>query len=1794
VAEEPTPRSGRSAPASPTPEGAGGPPGDGAPARPRGTPGPALAAAAGARERSRAARAARAAARTTLTVALVAIIALAAIVVWLQTEAGRGRVKSIALGQIDELLAEDATVEAARLEGNFLTGARLVGLVIRQDGEPTVTIDTVLVEYNLRTLIRRTFSAGELYIAGPTVYVRELADGSFNVQHLLRPDVDDPDATRRPFTVEMDLVGVHRGRVEVHFASPENDSVLVATNVLLRASGFHSSRDSLVARLDTFRTRVSAPHDAALVDLAASGSLTRQLLDLSSLGIASRAGTRVRGQARYRLDAADLLHAVAIDVAADPLALEDVRAFSGLPIYGDPRLRLVARPDGPAMAVSLNATLGGGQAVLDAAIDRDGDGPLNYRIEGQIRGFDPAPLLRDPSLAANLNGEVFVDFSGTQLRTLDGPFRVRLADSRIGDRAFRLFDAEGAFRAGRLDFDIDADIPGARLTADGAARPFDPVPTYEATGRASELDVQALLNGAGPDLRLRGDFAFRGSGSSLEAAVAEGMLTLDELRIGREEGEDIALSRADVTARLRGGTVSFTVDSEIAGGGGRFEAAGTARPFDESITFRVDDGRVSGLDVAALTGNPAHSSDLSGRVAIDGAGVGTDAMSLDFATELTGSRFGELDLRALNAAGSVRAGNLTFDANADLGEGGRVQARGAARPFDPTITYNASGRAENFNLARVLGDPRHESDITGDFRIESIGTDLRTSAITGTLDLARSSYGARTVEGTDIDFTLRSGRLVYDGTVRTTDGELVVSGDGRPFDATPSFAFRGSRFRNLDVGALLGRPDLRIVLSGEFDGEIRGTDPRTMMANGTAVLGPSIVSDASIARGQASFTLESGLLVADGVIALAEGTGGAAPFDLDRDGKPDDAALAPEGAPGGTAEFSLSGRLFDATPTYAVRASLHRLDVPALLGRAGERPTRLTGKLQLTGAGVVLDSMVASGSFTSGSSAVYGLRMDTLDTAFSLDRGALLLDAFVLRSDLADATGSGRVNLVGEPAAGATDLSLQAVLKDPETLEALVGRPITLGAGDVAVNLTGEAGGPVRLEASAEAERLGYGEFSLTGLDTRASATWDPVTGEITARTDVAFDLLSTDRFLVERGDVALIYDVDSLTAEGSVIIDGNRDLVFFVRASLDQPERGFDLAAARIVLGEDRWTLQRATRIVYDADSNPETPGPYRVRNLLLVSDRGDRLVADGLIDPGGTQAFLLTAEHVRIDRFTDLIGYDGLGGSLSTTLSLSGPADAPTIDGTLVIDSLTSRGETVGALETDVAYAASRLNLDARLTHISGRRLTAEGFLPLHLSLAGATPEPDVDPAEGAVRFVVRADSFPIAWVRPFLNPRKFSAIGGALTIDDSVTVTGTQQAPRLAGRARVSNGRIGIVSTGRVYQTITATATFEGNRIALAGTVADPEAGRVVADGTITLRELRLGELDLTLRPDGFLAIQTPTYRGLVLDAGAQPLRLTGTLQRPVLRGGVSVRSGDIYVTDDLIAPDLEQIELTQEDLLVLQERFGRRITQRDTATSRFMRALDYDLDVSIRRNVWLRASSGLPFDIEFAGNVRAVKGTYRDTTNLYGAIDVTRGSVETLNRRFEVQRGSIILNGPASQAFADVVATMSIRTDIAVDQPAVEISLYFQGRLSENPEIRLTSNPPLESADIVSLIATGRLAEDLVGAGALEGAATGLALGQLSGLVEGVAANTFGLDVVQVEIDRDGQLVIRLGEYLTERAFVAIAQPLSATSRDRQAISTPTVTLDYALMRWLQLQLEAAQRGSGAGVVYRISY
>lgn len=1713
--------------------------------------------------------------------AVVIVLVLVAAIVLLRTEWGRRQIQGLAVGQIQGLLAEGATVEVDRLEGNFLTGARMLGVVLRQDGEVAVAIDTLLIEYNLLTLLDRRFSADALYIGGPRVFARQRADSTWNLAHLLKPSDPDRPASE-PFVVHMDSFGVQRGRIEARFYNPRADSVLVVDGFALAGSGFHSAPDSLTAQLDTLRLTAVAPGDAARIALAASGLYTGDAFALDALRLTSAAGTDVRGNVRVALGGnGGGLPPLDADLSIQPLALEDVRAFTGLPLYGEPRVRLSATTRDEGLTFSVQGAVSGGTVALDGTL-RNGPGNadrLEYQVQGQLRGLNPAVITQNPALDADINGELRVDIAGTSLRTLDGPFALTVTDSRVGQQTIERVALDGAFRTGRITFDAAAAVPGARLRVEGEARPFDPTPTYDVEGEAEEVNLARLLRDPSQTLAFSGTFAVNGAGVEPETATAEARLALDRVRFG-----EITLDYFDADAELRAGALRFITATGIAGGG-TVEAAGTAKPFADPLVYEVTSGRVDDLNLAALTGDPAQRSDLSGTFALRGSGTDPQTAAVEIQASLRDSSYGipgaeeglYLDLVALDFDGALRGGILAFDTDADLGRVGRIAAAGTARPFADPLAFNATGRVENLDLAELTGNPAQQSDLTTAFRIEGAGTEPQTMALTAHLDVAPSSYGAQEVTEGALDLTLRGGAFTLTGDLVTPEGQFALDVSGRPFDATPTFALgEATCFSGLDLAALTGNPDVRTRLAGCFRGTITGFDPATSTAEGTLTVRESTVNEATIAGGEVAFTLREGQLDAAAELRLADTAEG----------------------PGGRLDLTVTGRLFDETPTYALDGAVDQLDLNALLGLDGP-PTNLSLRFDLEGAGTDPETLTARGLVTSSDSRLGEVTVDSLAAAFALDRGVLDVDTLFLVSNVAEAEGGGRLVLSDRADAPASAFRLRADIEDLAPLSPYLSQPLSLADGTLDLEVMGEAAGPLMFDVSLVAERLAYGTTALSGLDGRVTGTFAPDSAALDVRARLEFDYFAQPGLLVEKGDLDVVYTGEQLTVEGDVTLDRTRDFQFFASLDFAAETPAVELERFNLNVDGEPWALAGPARITYGDE--------YRVQNLLFRSQTsGAQIAADGVIDPDGEQAFVLTIEQFQIGGLTDLIGYQGLGGELSTALLMTGPAANPVIAGNLRLDDFTSRGQPIGSLDVAVDYGEARLGLSAALTHVSGRQLLADGFLPVRFSLAPAEGETAAfteGEGEDDVRFEVRADSFPVAWARPFLDPRAYTALDGALTAD--IQLTGTQADPRLDGSALLEGGRIGLAAVGRVYETITAPIRFVGNQVLIENaTIADPDDGEVelTAEGSITLPKLSVGELDIRITPNRFVATETDTYDGLVLDEAGEPIRFSGTLDRPVLRGAVVLAEGDIYLTDELVAPQFEDVTLTDEELRIVEARFGRRITARDTSVSRFSQALDLDLSVEIERDVWLRSDAGLAFDIEFRGDVRAVKTPFAVGTNLYGGVEVTRGSLETLGRRFEIERGNLTFNGPTEETLIDLQAALDIRTDPSAATSAVQITLAVAGRLGNDLTITLSSDPALDNADIVSLIATGRLAEDFFGGGALGGGGGGLGegflVGQLAGLVEGVAGNTLGLDVVNIS-QEPGGLVIELGKYITNRAFVTVGYPLGGEEQGNAAVQ---VTLEYALLRWLlaQVEYDAAGTGNttgssiGVGAAYEYSY
>ena len=1722
----------------------------------------------------------------------VASVLLAVLVVgfvlFLQTGTGRETVRSLAVGQIQDLLADDATVSVERLDGNVLTGARLTGVRIERRGEPVLTADTVQVDYTLRTLLDRTFSASRLVVAGPTVTMRQYADSTFNVTGLF---VQDPerDTTRAGIDVLIDELAVTRGRAEVHFLNTERDSVLVVRDLDARLSDLAITQDDLTADIAALALTAVATDGATTLAVTGSGAFSKEQVQLRELRVVGSEGTRLAGDARYVFEG-DAFPVFDADLETVPLALADVRAFAPVPVYGDPRLSLTADSDGRQVRFALRGVIpsergADATVVLDGALSRRSPGgPLRTQAEGSVRRFDPSQLTRNPALEADLTGDLSVDVAGTTLETLSGPFSVDLRETTAAGRRIDRLALDGRIVDGLVRFDLDGALPGLDFVAQGQARPFERVPTVDVVGTARDVDLAALVPGQRG--RFAGTFAVEGRGTSLETLVGTAAVSLSRAEVPLGD-RTLRLTRAELDADVRGGDVSFDADVTLAGGGGRLAASGATTLGADPLVYRIDRGRVDGLDLAVLTGDPGQRSSLTGTFSLEGRGIDPERVVADVEVALARSRYGEIAIRSARLDGSLRGGRAAFDLAADLGRAGALTAVGTARPFADPLAYSAQGRVRNLNLAVLTQNPDQVSDLSGAYSVTGRGLDVETLTADARVQLDASTYGVRRIDGADVRLALDRGELSLTGDVSVPEGQFALDVSGRPFDADPTISL-GERtcFGGVDVGRLTETPTLSTDLNGCFAGSVRGLrDIETLDADGVLTLSRSRVNDAALTSGRIDLALAGGSLDADGTVRTEGG---------DR--------LAPESAgpvvtPEGELTFSLTGRPLDEVPTYALDARARSLDVSALAGLGDDEPIVLSATVALRGRGVDPATADVTGRVRSSPSRAVGVAIDTLATDFALTRGVLALDTLVVRTDLATAQAGGTLALFD--ATAASDFRLRADVVSLAPLGRFLPQDQALGvqSGALDLHVTGGAdGAPLAVTGTADARQVVYGETAVTGIEAVLDAAVDrsrldslglaAVGGTLVSR----FDVLATPRLTVQEGTVEAVLRDGELAVDAGVIVDGRRDLDVAARLELDGGT-GVTIDAGRFALDGDEWTLVNEAHVAVDA-------GRITIDAVRLVGDEpGEDITVDGTIDFSGEQDLRASITGLDVAGLTDLVGLGGLGGTLGATLTLVGPAPSPRFDARVTLDDLSSRGQAFGALDIALDYTLGTLGVDAELTHVDGQTLTAEGTVPLRFALADGGARVSRATTDADVALSAHADAFPVGWARPFLDDRTFDALDGALTLD--LEIGGTQRAPALSGRADLSGGRLGVVATGLVYEPIAASVAFTDDRIVIERlTIGPPEAPGVLVTGDVTLAELSVGELDLTVEPRRFLAMDTYTFQGVRLAAGRRPLRLTGTLTAPVLSGDVRLDAGDIYVTEQLGGGNQGRVSLSEQDIEELRTEYGYTITARDTTESVFFDALAYDIDVTIDRDVWLRsASTSLGFAIEFEGAVQARKAAFAESSRLFGQIDLVRGYVETLDRRFQIDRGTLVFNGDPLLVNVDLVASTDVRlSNSLAGRSAVEITLAATGEVTNDPEIRFTSDPSLPPGDIASLLVTGRLANDAASLAGGLGVGTSLLLGSSTALLEGAIGENVGLDLVEIATDASGTLVIRLGKYLTSRAFLSGSIPISqedTNSPDRGA--GLQATLEYQIRRWLLAQGEfGGQRGVGGGVQTDITF
>ena len=193
---------------------------------------------------------------------------------------------------------------------------------------------------------------------------------------------------------------------------------------------------------------------------------------------------------------------------------------------------------------------------------------------------------------------------------------------------------------------------------------------------------------------------------------------------------------------------------------------------------------------------------------------------------------------------------------------------------------------------------------------------------------------------------------------------------------------------------------------------------------------------------------------------------------------------------------------------------------------------------------------------------------------------------------------------------------------------------------------------------------------------------------------------------------------------------------------------------------------------------------------------------------------------------------------------------------------------------------------------------------------------------------------------------------------------------------------------------------------------------------------------------------------------------------------------------------------------------------------------------------------------------------------------GDVGTVRGSYNFQGRRFEILRdGHVRFDGTD-----DLNPVINIRARRIIS--GVETFVRVQGTLKQ-PELSFSSNPPLDQADILSLIVFNTPINEL-GEGqqvSLTERATALAGGYLATGLSRSLSNALQLDEFEILAgDRGFGPTLSVGEQVGEHFFFRIRQGFG----DAQATE---LVLEYQLEEHLRIQATAAETSSSQRVTFR---
>jgi hypothetical protein len=617
------------------------------------------------------------------------------------------------------------------------------------------------------------------------------------------------------------------------------------------------------------------------------------------------------------------------------------------------------------------------------------------------------------------------------------------------------------------------------------------------------------------------------------------------------------------------------------------------------------------------------------------------------------------------------------------------------------------------------------------------------------------------------------------------------------------------------------------------------------------------------------------------------------------------------------------------------------------------------------------------------------------------------------------------------------------------------------------------------------------------------------------------------------------------------------RDLDLSGRAAgevlIHQDARSLDVSALTLAIEDSAWRLTDTPvdpTVAWD-----EAGVAVGLMTFEHAADANQRVSVSGTWKADGTGALRASLSHVFLDTMTREQP-PRYGGVVDAEAVLSGTRERPTVAATLAVTDGRVRQLSYQKLAGRVDYANDALSVDVRLDQAPGVWLTAAGTVPM--SVFDATrPEQPMDLA-------VSSSSIGLGLIEGLTDVVR--DVTGTMGLD--VSVIGTSRDPHFAGTVTVEDAAFVVASSGARYRNGRVALRLGSDRVTVEALHVEDSRGRPLeVRGSLGTHELRVGDLEIDATAKGFEVLRNE-FGTVEIDA---QLRLRGMAESPRVQGSLTVSSGELRV-DEILD----------------------RVLFRPYSTEA---ALPANVDVVAALNPWARL--GLNIELHVPGtlrmvgdevqvrsgtplglgsfNLRAIGDLYLykdpgDVMYLTGSLDSVSGTYAFQGRRFDIDPASSI------NFHGDLDPEVYVTVERIISGVATRVAI--SGLLSE-PELLLSSTPPLEPSDVLSLIVFGTSTNQLstTQQGELAIRAGALAAGFLATPLIGALERTLGLDVLEIEAPTDSRSGPRvtIGDEIAPGLVARFSRQFGPDEYDE-------ATLEYYLSQILRIRATFSDAGA----------